>query len=122
MFKANVKKLVVRTSVVMGLATTATIATSQTADANVDMNKVDAAEKKQAQTETTSEQAESNTNQTITTVSMVTETKQLVKFKDSLGFLKTIFSVLKQNNLYVNSKKITIYKLTVLPDLQRKKH
>lgn len=61
MFKASMKKLIVRTSIVLGLATTATIATSQTADASVDMDKVKAAEKNasaqsQSQSQTTSNQ------------------------------------------------------------------
>ncbi len=93
MFKANVKKLVVRTSVIMGLATTATIATSQTADANVDMNKVDAAEKKQAQTQTTSEQTESNTNQAAVTTVRYGDTNETVgKIQGQLG--------IPQDNIY----------------------
>ncbi|WP_263706087.1 C40 family peptidase [Shouchella tritolerans] len=75
MFKANMKQLIVRTSVVVGLAGTASVATSQSADASVDMNKVNAAEKNQnqAQSETTSE---SNT------VSQEQSTSTTVRFGD----------------------------------------
>ncbi|MBM7841015.1 cell wall-associated NlpC family hydrolase [Alkalihalobacillus xiaoxiensis] len=65
MFKASMKKLIVRTSIVLGLATTATIATSQTADASVDMDKVKAAEKKSS---TVQSQSQTSAPQTAVTV------------------------------------------------------
>ncbi|WP_342753302.1 NlpC/P60 family protein [Shouchella clausii] len=69
MFKANMKQLIVRTSVVVGLAGAASVATSQSADASVDMNKVNAAEKNQnqAQSETTSESNTASQEQSTST-------------------------------------------------------
>lgn len=88
MFKANMKQLIVRTSVVVGLAGTASVATSQSADASVDMNKVNAAEKNQnqAQSETTSESNTASQEQsTSTTVRFGDRNETVREVQEKLG-------------------------------------
>ncbi|WP_059105553.1 C40 family peptidase [Shouchella shacheensis] len=62
MFKANVKKLVVRTSVLVGLAASATLATNAEADASVDMSKVNDNSNQSASTESDSTETAQSSN------------------------------------------------------------